>query len=57
VRERGSERENFYRREKLNRNQANGKEEERGVPAFDRTLIKNFQSSPRRHKLGTASLI
>ena len=47
----------FYRREKLNRKQEKGKEEERGVSAFDRTLIKNFQSSPRRHKLGTASLI
>lgn len=46
-----------YRREKLNRKQEDGKEEERGVSAFDRMLIKNFQSSPRRHKLGTASLI
>jgi hypothetical protein len=46
-----------YRREKLNRKRENEKEDERGVSAFDRMLIKNFQSLPRRHKLGAASLV
>jgi hypothetical protein len=46
-----------YRKKKWKRKKESEKEEERSVSAFDRMLIKNFQSLPRRHKLGTASLV